>query len=119
MSAPISTGTTNNGKALFGIIQPLQTSGANSNGVVSNLAVTLSDVSITTVTVKTSASGIQYAEFDPLKVGTAVATVTLTVTDPDGAKQDFTVTANIVVIPGVNDTLTASVEVLFSSTVPA
>lgn len=119
MSAPIATGTTNNGKALFATLQAIQASGANSNGVVSNLAVSLSDVSITTVAVKTSTTGIQYAEFDPLKVGTSIATVTLTVTDPDGTEQNFTVTANVVVIPGANDTLTASVEVLFSSTVPA
>lgn len=119
MSAPTSTGTTNNGNPLFATVQPVQTSGANSNGKVSNLAVTLSDTTVVTAVVKTSVSGVSYVEFDTLKVGTITATVTCTVTDPDGTVNNFTAVASVVVIPGVNDTVTASIEVLFSSTVPA
>lgn len=119
MSAPTSTGTVNNGASLFATVQPVQVNGSNSNGKVSNLAVTSSDVSIATATVKTSASGVAYIEFDSLKVGTATITVTATVTDTDGAVGTFTAVASLVVIPGVNDTVTAALSVLFSSTVPA
>lgn len=119
MGAPSSTGTTNNGSPLFGLIQPLQANNTSSNGVVSNLSVTLSTTAFGTATVKTSVSGVQYFEFDPTAVGSTVATVTATVTDPDGTVGNFTATATINIIAGTGDILTAEIEVLFSSTVPA
>lgn len=120
MSAPIATGTTNDGSPIFATIQPLQTNGSNSKGVVSNLAVTLSDTTVVTATVKASATSIPYVEFDTLgKIGTTVATFTSTVTDPSGVVSTFTITANVTVIAGPGDVLTTSVEVLFSSVVPA
>jgi hypothetical protein len=120
MAAPTATGTTNNGNPLFATIQPVQADGANSNGVVSNLAVTLSDTTIVTATVKTSASGVQYVEFDTLAVGTVTATFTCTVTDPGVATPStFTQTATITVTAGTPTVLTAAINILFSSTVPA
>lgn len=119
MSAPTSTGTTNNGNPLFGLIQPIQASGANSNGVVSNLVVTLSDTSFGTVTVKTSVGGVQYFEFDPTAVGSTTATATCTITDPDKTVNTFTAVATINIIAGAGDVLTAAIEILFSSTQPA
>jgi hypothetical protein len=121
MAAPTVTGTTNNGNPLFATIQPVQASGADSNGVVSNLAVTLSDTTIVTATIKTSASGVQYVEFDTLAVGTITATFTCTVTDPGvtAAPLTFTQTATITVTAGASPVLTAAINILFSSTVPA
>jgi hypothetical protein len=119
MGAPNATVNTNNGNPLFATVQGVQASGANSDGVVSNLTATLSDTSVATAAVKTSATGVSYIEFTTLKVGTVTATVTATVTDTDGAANTFTAIASITVIPGVNDTVTASINILFSSTVPA
>jgi len=120
MGAPtIATGTTANGTAFFATLQPLTAAGTASKGVVSNLAVTLSDVGVTAATAKTSASDVPYVEFDPAAVGTAVATFTSTVTDPVGTVSNLTVTANVVVTAAATDVLTASLSVLFSATVPA
>lgn len=119
MGAPNASVNTNNGNPLFATVQGVQASGANSDGVVSNLTATLSDTSIATATVKTSATGVSYIEFTTTKVGVVTATVTATVTDTDGVAKSFTAIAQITVIPGVNDTVTASINILFSSTVPA
>lgn len=120
MSAPIATGTTNDGRPIYATLQGLQSNGSDSNGVVSNLAVTLSDTTVVTTTVKTSASGIQYVEFDTLgKLASTTATFTCTVTDPTGPVANFTATATVTVTAGPGDVVTTSVEVLFSSSVPA
>lgn len=119
MSAPSASVNVNNGSPLFATIQPVQASGANSNGIVSNLAATLSDTSVAAATVKTSASGVSYIDFTTIKVGTVTVTVTATVTDTDGTVSNLTVVASVVVIPGANDTLTTSINILFSSVVPA
>ena len=88
-----STGTTANGTPLFALIATLQDTGANSNGVVSQASWTLSDTSIASIATQgASPSGVVYAEFDPIKVGTATITVTATVTDPDGTVKQFTAT---------------------------
>jgi hypothetical protein len=117
MAAP-STGTTNNGTPLFATIQPLQASGANSNGVVSNLAVTLTGTAATAA-VSTSASGVSFVTFTTVAIGSVTAVFTATVTDPDGTVTAFTTAATVTVTAGAGDVLTASIEVLFSSTVPA
>lgn len=120
MSAPTTTtATTNDGSPLYAQIVPQQASGATSSGVVSAVSATLSDTSVGTATVKTSTSGATYIEFDTLKVGVTTLTVTCTVTDTDGAAATFTATATLTVTPGPNDTVTASIELTFSSTVPA
>lgn len=121
MAAPTSPiGTTTNGTPLFAILQPLQSTGANSNGVVSAASFTLADTSVVGVTSQgASASGVVFAQLTPLKIGSTILTATCTVTDPDGTVNTFTATANVVVTAAAGDVLTASITILFSATQPA
>lgn len=121
MSAPAS-GTVNDGQSIFALLVPVQSTGATSNGKISNVTVTLADTSVATAVVKTSVSGVTYIEFDTLKVTPdegVLVTVTSTVTDFDGSVKTLTSTGQLIIIAGANDSLTAAVNILFSTTEPS
>lgn len=114
MPAQVSSIQVNDGNALLGTVQPLQANNTDSSGVVSNVTWTTDSTSF--VTLVQNADGT--ATFTAIKVGVTNVTVNATVTDSDGTAATFTATGIITVIPGPNDTLTASITILFQSVTP-